>query len=1044
MNEQSTSAAVLDYWKAVELFSPQSIPRPAPNDPVDPVFTVKPELPLPWEPVHAIQRRRLPPKTSRRFQVFCGVYPLEKIRVLLEEKLGADPETFDERADGESCLFAFSTTEDGRPLFDSFVLSTCAWAAARTLDPGPSSPAWLAGFEEAARKVSDGFAERFAVLEGDAIGHELKSKGFNLGRPISLGELERETKLVAEQIGTTGFLESFEIRVRAGFVSSSKKYSTDDQDFLNSFFVKDLGKVASAARTGDLGRGLMTYLTPADKLEIHRRVDVRKSLPEVFDALAPQQFPQGRWPSKDHHPLAYSQQFAVNAAMAKLKSESGLFAVNGPPGTGKTTLLRDLIAAVVVERAIRLAKLARPEQAFSEEVRWKVGQYTRVVSTWKEDFSGFGIVIASNNNGAVENVTLETPQQSAIDSSWMPLVDYFGDFAERLIGEPAWALVAARLGNKANRNSFMNQFWYGEPEQEGALPSAESGFLNRLKHYEKNPGDWHAAVEQFKRAVASEQQLRNERQQWFTAVQAQRALLGDLTALEHEQQQLQVQQQEALAQLHLREIAEKLASEAVNEKKLSRLEHRKFMPGIVEIILTLGRAFREWRAKDKVLAQALHEAETIFESEKKSVAVGQSSLSTGEAALSRVSRDIAIKHKTLAAYDAEVKKARECLGAHLPDLDAWGQQESARELSSPWSDQAWNDARAKVFLSALTLHKAFIEANAATMRKNLQGAMDILSGGVPDAAPAKGVEAAWASLFFVIPVISTTFASFDRLFSHLGKESLGWLMIDEAGQGAPQTAAGAIWRARRTIVVGDPLQLEPVVTIPMTLQQSLRTYYQTEETWLPGKTSVQQLADRVNRWGTMLEGLDEPIWVGAPLRVHRRCDRTMFDISNKVAYDGLMVFGTPARVPLNLRSSSWLDISSNQAEGHWIPEEGEATELLIKELLAAGVPADEVFLISPFRAVVKRLRQIAERFDGVKAGTIHTVQGKEANIVILVLGGDPKRPGAKRWASAKPNLLNVAASRAKRRLYVVGNREDWSEYRFFSTAMNELSGPVQP
>jgi superfamily I DNA and/or RNA helicase len=253
----------------------------------------------------------------------------------------------------------------------------------------------------------------------------------------------------------------------------------------------------------------------------------------------------------------------------------------------------------------------------------------------------------------------------------------------------------------------------------------------------------------------------------------------------------------------------------------------------------------------------------------------------------------------------------------------------------------------------------------------------------------------------VIPVVSTTFASFDRLFSHLGRESLGWLLIDEAGQAAPQVAAGAIWRAKRSVVVGDPLQLEPVITIPFTVQQALRRYYQVDETWLPGSTSVQQLTDRVSLLGTYLNGPDHSIWVGSPLRVHRRCDQPMFDISNKVAYDGLMVFGTPPRQAIALLPSSWMHVESPESEGHWIPAEGKVVETLIHDLIHQGVSADDIFLISPFRVVVRRLRQIASRFH-IKVGTVHTVQGKESDVVVLGLGGDPCRPGAKQWASARP------------------------------------------
>jgi superfamily I DNA and/or RNA helicase len=60
-------------------------------------------------------------------------------------------------------------------------------------------------------------------------------------------------------------------------------------------------------------------------------------------------------------------------------------------------------------------------------------------------------------------------------------------------------------------------------------------------------------------------------------------------------------------------------------------------------------------------------------------------------------------------------------------------------------------------------------------------------------------------------------------------------------------------------------------------------------------------------------------------------------------------------------------------------------------------------------------------------GTIHTVQGREADTVILLLGA-PKasQSGARSWATATPNILNVAVSRARRNLYVVGSFGAWS------------------
>lgn len=65
------------------------------------------------------------------------------------------------------------------------------------------------------------------------------------------------------------------------------------------------------------------------------------------------------------------------------------------------------------------------------------------------------------------------------------------------------------------------------------------------------------------------------------------------------------------------------------------------------------------------------------------------------------------------------------------------------------------------------------------------------------------------------------------------------------------------------------------------------------------------------------------------------------------------------------------------------------------------------------------------------------MQGKEADVVILVLGTG-HRGGARGWAANQVNLLNVAVSRARRRLFVIGGYDEWATAGVFTALSRRL------
>lgn len=1070
------AARILRYWRAIELFSPQTAPR---VDRGKEVYDLGCDDNAPWT------------GTGYHYTVYGGLYRLSKVRDHLVDVIGDDDRYHEQMGGGHGALFALTVDGEGNLVENSATLSSCAWAIGRTRSPLLGTKEWLAGFAEeekqfaraldrlvtptrsgelydpelptATAKLKDASWEGAkkvvetatvvgvtaatvpllgpaAAIPGAGMGRFVEKLLEGWGRPppdagretpapgsrdpgITPAKLHEFAEKLAEHLGVTKALEVGGVRVERVQIHQREAGRIGQRAMLNSHFAADLDRVAAAMGLGEAGAALRSYL--ADQaLPADRRVDVQCHPDEVLARVEPKLLPGGTWPTDTRKPLVTSQQFAVDQIMADLGTGAGIFAVNGPPGSGKTTLLRDVIAAVIVERATCLAQLNQPADAFPDEIATidVDGRYKTTVCGVNPLLSGFEIVVATTTNKAAENVTAEIPSAGAVEgwATEAQEVDYFPDLATHVLKAPAWGVTAACLGSRKNSREFVQRFWWGTKTTRGMQHRLEEAI-------EAGPDvSWPQAVRRFEAAVAEFTRLRDERQavadglaRYQQAVERKAATETAVAAAHAAIASHECAMVEATADVDLVNVRFEQAARDYDD-------HQAHKPGIWVTLSTFFRAGREWYSRHGELRRARDERRTELDGIRAELAAHQAAIRKAEADRDRHRFALTAIEDDIRTARATIESASKRWPGHVPFGDIGSGDEL--QLAAPWADEEFSQARTRLFLEAMRLHKHFVLAAGRRLKSNLTAFMAHLVG--ETTLPPDCRLAAWQSLFLVVPVVSTTFASAGRLFDGVGQETLGWLLIDEAGQAAPQEAVGAIWRARRTVVVGDPLQLEPIVSLPRMTQEVLQKVEGVHQQWQPQCRSVQDLADQLARYGTTIQRK----WVGAPLRVHRRCDRPIFDISNEIAYDGMMIYGTSERGEYP-GQNRWFHVPSSRSNGNWVPDEGRRLVDLHDELTAQGIAPGEIFVISPFRDVMLEARELlrgtAMNVDE-QIGTVHTFQGKEADVVILVLGSDPNRPRARHWAAERPNLLNVAVSRARRRLYVIGDRTKWQDLPHFS------------
>jgi len=823
-------------------------------------------------------------------------------------------------------------------------------------------------------------------------------------------------------------------------------------ELMHSFYAKDIDRIRKNTTSK-----LDTYIESKTEYNNVQKSVIDSDAKQIKYWLAPQRYPLGMWPSEYRPSLM--QQVGINIATSE---ELDIFSINGPPGTGKTTLLKEIVVSNIVKRALIMSKYIKAggsglDAAFEkQEFKYPNEEKYKHYYTFKDDsITKYGIMVASNNNAAVENISVELPKSIKRDRSGhfnsvyinqlsqeeLMQDTYFADLACELLQEEAWGLISVKLGKRENIKDLTNKLWKKNNSKNSKnclsnyfyapyKPNIETAYKNFLKA-------WDAVVNERKKIEEHTNllvQYKNISKLLKDEYNKKDHLIREIAAIQKESDELT--ENAALLTQQMNVLKQNYTDLKNSLSPVKRIFRRLYKKNSVVKELNIA----EQLLQENIL-KITNVKDYIFELTSKFQAL-QKELEQTESTIAQKQCDLVIFKD-----DIEHIKAIYDSGKNWADTDFWRNIENNEnsQIACPWTYQKYDMLREELFYYSLMLNKACI-LSSNCVKQNLSILFDIWDSKA-DISKAD-LNEAYGSLLntfmLVVPVVSTTFASVQSFLGNVGINELGTLIIDEAGQATPQSALGALWRSKQAIIVGDPMQVEPVTSIPKELRRQFVNQYNVPRNYYIPELSVQTFADNINPYGGIREFNGQEVWVGCPLLVHRRCKNPMFNISNKIAYNNTMFNKTGAEknnLTVLLKTSVWIDVKGNEVgnKDHTVDEQILCAKKLFERALDIYNGLPNIYFITPFKLVAASLRnmmrsvmkekKIANTNSWIEnhCGTVHTFQGKEASEVILVLGCDINSGyRAAEWVGKKPNIVNVAVSRAKNRIAVIGDYDLWN------------------
>ena len=253
------------------------------------------------------------------------------------------------------------------------------------------------------------------------------------------------------------------------------------------------------------------------------------------------------------------------------------------------------------------------------------------------------------------------------------------------------------------------------------------------------------------------------------------------------------------------------------------------------------------------------------------------------------------------------------------------------------------------------------------------------------------------------------------------------VVIDEASQCDAASALPLLARAKRALIIGDRRQLNHITALSRARETVIGERVglsedQIDEFSYRGRSCFGLAASRLN---------EAPIF----LDLHFRSHPSIIGFANEKFYDGKLELCSDSRPPSGSKAISWMSVEGSCVRGpnrQSYANRAEA-ERLVQEVAAVHRDADGLGLtigvVTPFRAQAEHIRDLLRESlgnaaaEGITVGTVHRFQGDERDLMFFspVVAAASATTGKPRDFAANPDLVNVAITRARRRLVVVGD-----------------------